>query len=58
LIDTAITLAQFSILLFIFWHALATWCAQLLPSFALSFGGQLSATGQSLVHLLAMMSVS
>ncbi|MEX3931632.1 EscU/YscU/HrcU family type III secretion system export apparatus switch protein [Paraburkholderia phymatum] len=58
LIDTAITLAQFAILLFIFWHALATWCAQLLPSFALSFGGQLSATGQSLARLLAMMSAS
>lgn len=58
LIETAITLAQFSILLFIFAYAFRTWCAQLLPSFALPFGGQLSVTCQSLARLLAMMSVS
>ncbi|NKJ45240.1 type III secretion protein [Burkholderia sp. SG-MS1] len=58
LIETAITLAQFSILLFIFGNAFEIWCAQLLPSFSLSFDGQLSATCQSLARLLAMMSVS
>jgi type III secretion protein U len=58
LIETGITLAQFAILLFIFWYAFKVWCGQLLPSFALSFGGQLSATCQSLARLLGMMSVS
>jgi type III secretion protein U len=58
LIDTAIALSQFSILLFVFWQAFATWCAQLLPAFFLPFGGQLSATSQSLEHLLAMMAGS
>ncbi|RQH09098.1 EscU/YscU/HrcU family type III secretion system export apparatus switch protein [Paraburkholderia dinghuensis] len=58
LVETAITLAQFSILLFIFAYAFKVWCAQLLPSFALSFGGQLSVTCQSLARLLAMMSIS
>lgn len=58
LIETTITLAQFSILLFIFAYVFKTWCAQLLPSFALSFGGQLSVTGESLARLLAMMSAS
>jgi len=58
LVETGITLAQFSILLFIFAYAFRTWCAQLLPSFALSFGGQLSVTCQSLGRLLAMMSLS
>lgn len=58
LIETAITLAQFSILLFIFRYAFEIWCAQLVPSFALSFDGQLSATCQSLARLLATMSAS
>lgn len=58
LIETAITLAQFSILLLIFRDAFVMWCAQLVPSFALSFGGHLSATCQALAHLLAVMSAS
>lgn len=58
LIETGITLAQFAILLCIFWYAFKVWCGQLLPSFELSFGGQLSTTCQSLARLLAMMSVS
>ena len=29
LVETGIALAQFAILLFILWHAFATWCAQL-----------------------------
>ncbi|WP_233868906.1 EscU/YscU/HrcU family type III secretion system export apparatus switch protein [Paraburkholderia adhaesiva] len=58
LVETAITLAQFSVLLFIFGYAFEVWCAQLLPSFALSFGGQLSVTCQSLARLLGMMGIS
>jgi len=54
LIETAITLVQFAILLAILVHAFYAWCAQLLPSFALSFGGQLSVVGQSLAHVLAV----
>ncbi|ALL66365.1 Flagellar biosynthesis protein FlhB [Paraburkholderia caribensis MBA4] len=58
LIDTGITLMQFFILVFIVRRALAIWCAQLLPSFSLSFSGQLNAIGESLAHLLALMSFS
>lgn len=58
LFETAITLVQFSIMLFIVWHAFATWCAELLPSFGLSFGGQLSATGESIAHLAGLIAVS
>lgn len=58
LIDTGISLMQFFILVFIFWRALSTWSAQLLPSFSLSFGAQLVAIGESLAQLLALMSFS
>ncbi|MBN3754984.1 EscU/YscU/HrcU family type III secretion system export apparatus switch protein [Paraburkholderia sp. Tr-20389] len=58
LFETGITLSQFAILLFILWHAFSTWCAQLLPSFALSFGGQLSATGESIARLMGLMALS
>ncbi|HEY1609064.1 MAG TPA: EscU/YscU/HrcU family type III secretion system export apparatus switch protein [Paraburkholderia sp.] len=58
LVETGITLAQFAILLFIFGYELKAWCAQLLPSFALELGGQLSVTCQTLARLLAMMSLS
>lgn len=58
LIETAITLAQFAVLLSIFAYAVSAWCAQLLPSFALSFGGQLSVVGQSLAQVLAMVGVA
>jgi type III secretion protein U len=57
-IETGITLAQFAILAAIFAYAFEQWCAQLLPSFALSFGGQLTVTCQSLAKLIAMMSLS
>jgi type III secretion protein U len=58
LIETGITLAQFAILLFIVGYLFRVWFAQLLPSFALSFGGQASVFSQALVRLLAMVSVS
>lgn len=58
LVETGITLMQFSVLLFIFGYEFKTWCAQLLPSFALEWGGQLSVTCQSLARLLALMSLS
>ncbi|MEM5342740.1 EscU/YscU/HrcU family type III secretion system export apparatus switch protein [Paraburkholderia azotifigens] len=58
LFETAVTLSQFTILLFIVWHAFAGWCEQLLPSFALSFGGQLSATGESTIRLMGLAAVS
>lgn len=58
LIDTGIVLVQFCILVFVLWHAFAAWCAQLLPAFALAFGGQLSVTGQSLAQLQGLMAAS
>ncbi|MFM0054167.1 EscU/YscU/HrcU family type III secretion system export apparatus switch protein [Paraburkholderia phytofirmans] len=58
LIDTGIVLVQFCVLAFVLWHASATWCAQLLPAFALGFGGQLSVTGQSLARLQGLMAAS
>jgi len=58
LIETGITLAQFAILLAIFVDVFERACAQLLPSFALSFEGRLSVVGGSLARLLAMTSVS
>ncbi|HTH60914.1 MAG TPA: EscU/YscU/HrcU family type III secretion system export apparatus switch protein [Paraburkholderia sp.] len=57
-IETGITLAQFAILCFIFVYAVRLWCSQLIPSFALSFDGLMSVTGQSLMRVVAMMSLS
>jgi len=58
LIETGITLAQFAILLAIFIDVFERACAQLLPSFALSFEGRLSVVGDSLARLVAMASLS
>lgn len=58
LIETGITLAQFAILLFIVVYLFRLWLAQLLPSFALSFGAQLSLFGNAMARLFAMVSLS
>jgi type III secretion protein U len=56
--DTALTLLQFAVLLFLFWQALATWVRQLAPMWALSIPVQLGYTSASHSHLLIAMAAS
>ncbi|CAB3767900.1 EscU/YscU/HrcU family type III secretion system export apparatus switch protein [Paraburkholderia humisilvae] len=57
-IDTLIALAQFVILLAVFWYAFVKWCAQLVPSFTLPMPMLLADQSVSSASLLAMMSAS
>jgi type III secretion protein U len=58
IVDTLVALAQFSILLAVFWYAFVKWCAQLVPSFTLSLPMLLADVGVSSASLLAMMAAS
>ncbi|CAB3756826.1 EscU/YscU/HrcU family type III secretion system export apparatus switch protein [Paraburkholderia solisilvae] len=58
IVDTLIALAQFTILLAVFWYAFVKWCAQLVPSFTLSLPMLLADIGVSSASLLAMMAAS
>ncbi|MFC0398077.1 EscU/YscU/HrcU family type III secretion system export apparatus switch protein [Paraburkholderia rhizosphaerae] len=58
IVDTLIALAQFAILLAVFWYAFVKWCAHLIPSFTLSLPMMLADQSVSGASLLAMMSAS
>jgi type III secretion protein U len=58
LVDTLIALAQFVILLAVFWFAFVKWCEQLVPSFTLRLPMLLADIGVSSASLLAVMAAS
>ncbi|HEY4352972.1 MAG TPA: EscU/YscU/HrcU family type III secretion system export apparatus switch protein [Paraburkholderia sp.] len=58
LVDTLIALAQFTILLAVFWYAFVKWCAQLVPSYTLQLPMLLADISVSSASLLAIMAAS
>jgi type III secretion protein U len=58
LVDTLIALAQFAILLAVFWYAFVKWCGQLIPSYTLPLPMLLADISLSGASLLAIMTAS
>lgn len=56
--DTALTLLQFTVLLFLFWQALVAWIRQLAPLYGLALPAHLGFMAAAHSHLLAWMAAS